>query len=146
MKRRLTGSLVTAAAVAAVLAMSPIPAAGQEEPGLNGARGSAGGRQIGPTGPAPRAPNGKPDLSGVRSPDRTFIYNITSALKKGETLPIQPWAEKLTKERMSKDDPEARCLPTGVPRMTPYPWRIIQTPIPPGTASPSGNGREMHWS
>jgi len=29
---------------------------------------------------------------------------------------------------MSKDDPEANCLPTGVPRQAPYPWRIVQTP------------------
>jgi hypothetical protein len=29
---------------------------------------------------------------------------------------------------MSKDDPEANCLPTGIPRMAPYPWRILQTP------------------
>ena len=30
--------------------------------------------------------------------------------------------------RQSKDDPEANCLPTGIPRIAPYPWRIIQTP------------------
>ena len=30
--------------------------------------------------------------------------------------------------RQSKDDPEANCLPTGVPRIAPYPWRIVQTP------------------
>jgi hypothetical protein len=78
--------------------------------------------------PAPKTPDGKPDLSGVWSPDRTFIYNIESALKKGETLPLQPWAEKLAAQRVSKDDPEANCLPTGVPRMAPYPWRIVQTP------------------
>jgi len=29
---------------------------------------------------------------------------------------------------MAADDPEARCLPTGVPRVAPYPWRILQTP------------------
>ena len=31
---------------------------------------------------------------------------------------------------ISRDDPEARCLPPGVPRMTttPYPFRIVQTP------------------
>ena len=29
---------------------------------------------------------------------------------------------------MSKDDPEANCLPTGVPRLAPYPWKIVQTP------------------
>jgi hypothetical protein len=81
-----------------------------------------------PKGPAPRTASGKPDLSGVWSPDRAFIYNIETALKKGEKLPIQPWAEKLAAQRMSKDDPEANCLPTGVPRMAPYPWRIVQTP------------------
>jgi hypothetical protein len=51
----------------------------------------------------------------------------------GVEVPFQPWAEKLYKERkadISKDDPEARCLPPGVPRMstTPYPFRIVQTP------------------
>jgi hypothetical protein len=79
-------------------------------------------------GPSPRAADGKPDLSGIWSPDRNFIYDITSALKPGETLPIQPWAEKATKEHMSKDDPEANCLPAGVPRMAPYPWKILQVP------------------
>jgi hypothetical protein len=81
-----------------------------------------------PKGPAPRTPLGKPDLSGVWSPDRSFIYNIETSLKKGEKLPIQSWAQKLAAQRMSKDDPEASCLPTGVPRMAPYPWRIVQTP------------------
>src|SRR5205814_112899 len=44
-----------------------------------------------------------------------------------ETLPLQPWALKVTLERKSKDDPEANCLPTGVPRVAPYPYRILQT-------------------
>ncbi len=39
-----------------------------------------------------------------------------------------PWAAKVTAERMSKDDPEANCMPAGVPRVAPYPWRIVQTP------------------
>jgi hypothetical protein len=81
-----------------------------------------------PTGPPPRTTQSKADFSGVWSPDRTFIYDISSALKPGETLPLQPWAEELAKSRMSKDDPEANCLPAGVPRMAPYPWRIVQTP------------------
>jgi hypothetical protein len=29
--------------------------------------------------------------------------------------------------RQSKDDPEANCLPTGVPRVAPYPMRMLQT-------------------
>ncbi len=81
-----------------------------------------------PTGKTPRTADGKPDLSGVWSPEHTFIYDISVSLAEGETLPMQPWAEKLTKERMSKDDPEANCLPTGVPRQAPYPWRIMQSP------------------
>ena len=78
-------------------------------------------------GPVPRTPDGKVDLSGIWSPDRNFIYDIHDTLEKGAELPIQPWAEKLARERLSKDDPEALCLPTGVPRQAPYPWRIVQT-------------------
>src|SRR5580700_3157265 len=64
-----------------------------------------------PPGPTPKASDGKPDLTGIWTPDRTFIYDISTSLKPGEELPLQPWALKLTKERMSKDDPEANCLP-----------------------------------
>jgi hypothetical protein len=53
-------------------------------------------------GPAPRTAGGKPDLSGLWGPDRNFIYDISSALKPGETLPIQQWAAKLAQERVSK--------------------------------------------
>ena len=80
------------------------------------------------TSPAPRTADGKPDFAGLWEPDRKFINDITAALKPGESLPLQPWAEKATKERLSKDDPEANCLPTGVPRQAPYPWRIMQQP------------------
>jgi hypothetical protein len=80
-----------------------------------------------PPGPAPRTADGKIDFSGIWSADRRFIYDINDALKKGDTLPIQPWALKTTLERVSKDDPEALCLPAGVPRQAPYPWRIVQT-------------------
>ena len=78
--------------------------------------------------PTPRTSDGKPDFNGLWGPDHNFIYDITSALKKGDVLPLQPWAEKVTKERMSNADPEARCLPAGVPRMAPYPWKIVQQP------------------
>jgi hypothetical protein len=79
-------------------------------------------------GPAPRAADGKPDFSGIWTPDRTFIYDISTSLAPGEQLPMQPWAAEATKKRMSKDDPEANCLPAGVPRQAPYPWKIVQTP------------------
>ncbi len=87
----------------------------------------AKGTQTTEGGAAPRTATGRVDFSGIWSADRHFIFDIHDALKKGEELPLQPWAENLARERMSKDDPEAQCLPAGVPRQAPYPWRILQT-------------------
>jgi hypothetical protein len=126
----------TLPAVAAAVMISMIwpaaPAAGQgatiDPAGGSQSLASLANRRSDPAGAAPRTADGKPDLSGLWGPDRNFIYDITSALKPGEGLPLQPWALKTTQERMSKDDPEANCLPAGVPRMAPYPWKIVQTP------------------
>jgi len=125
----LVGSSVALAAVAAVLCLATMPAAAQAptDPAGAGLQDLVGHSKV-PTGPAPKLADGKPDFSGVWSPDRNFISDISAALKKGEKLPIQPWALKMAKERMSKDDPEANCLPTGVPRLAPYPWNIVQGP------------------
>ncbi len=106
------------------LAALMMPAAWAQGQAIEGAEERAAAA---PTGPPPRTADGHPDLAGLWGPDRTFIYNIESTLAPGETLPIQPWAAKLAASRMSKDDPEARCLPTGVPRQAPYPWRLLQT-------------------
>ena len=84
------------------------------------------GRPV-PTGPAPRLPDGKPDLSGVWTGGGP-VADIRQGLTKGESIPLLPEAEKIMKSRQSKDDPEANCLPTGIPRIAPYPWRIVQTP------------------
>ena len=80
-----------------------------------------------PNGPAPRLPEGKPDLSGIWRGGGP-IQDLAAGLAKGETIPLLPEAEKIMKARQAKDDPEANCLPTGVPRIAPYPWRIVQTP------------------
>jgi hypothetical protein len=103
-------------------------AAGQAPGQTAGAPARVPGRNRAPTGPAPRGADGKPDLSGVWGTDRPFVVDIAGALPKGETLPMQPWAAKATKERLSKDDPEANCLPTGVPRLAPYPMKFVQLP------------------
>ncbi len=124
MNKQLLGSILIAGA-AAIALLTISPAAAQEGDGTAKAKGK--GKAV-PSGPAPKLADGKPDLSGVWASDRNFIYDIADALKPGESLPIQPWALRLTKERLSKDDPEANCLPTGVPRQAPYPWRILQTP------------------
>ncbi len=79
--------------------------------------------------PVPRMADGKPDLGGLWRPGDIFlIEDITLGLKKGDTISLKPEAEKAMKTHLSKDDPEANCLPTGVPRHAPYPWKIVQTP------------------
>jgi len=65
------------------------------------------------------------------NPDK-YLVNLAADLKPGE-VPFQPWAESLYKERLenhSKDDPLARCLPHGVPRINavPAPLKVFQTP------------------
>jgi hypothetical protein len=80
-------------------------------------------------GPAPRLADGKPDLSGLWRPvDVALVEDISLGLKKGETVPLTPAAALTKKNRQSKDDPEANCLPTGVPRLAPFPWRIVVSP------------------
>ena len=84
--------------------------------------------------PAPRRPDGRPDLTsiwGTESPK--YLANLAADFKPGE-LPIQPWAEALTKERMTGihagEESNANCLPQGVPRIdaTPNPFKIVQEP------------------
>jgi hypothetical protein len=129
MRRNPARPIVTALSAAAVLALFSAPAAGQVQLEGGGVAMVALERHKAKTsGPTPRTADGKPDLSGLWGPDSNFMGDISRALKPGEKLPLQPWALKLTKERLSKDDPNANCLPSGVPRMAPYPWKIIQTP------------------
>ena len=80
--------------------------------------------------PAPRQPDGKPDLSGLWLTRGIYIGDITKDRK--EPLPFQPWAAELYKKRRdteSKDDPTGWCMPGGVPRSTavPYPFKILHT-------------------
>jgi hypothetical protein len=84
-----------------------------------------------PAGATPQTADGKPDLSGAWAPNA--IRQNVDLVATGVEVPFQPWAEKVFKDHVaniSRDDPEARCLPPGVPRMstTPYPFRIMQTP------------------
>ena len=113
----LRNSITTGVAVAALLSLASALAAGQ-----------AAQTASRPSGPAARAADGKPDLSGLWRPQMNFITDLRKGLKPGSEMSLLPWAAKVTAERMSKDDPEANCLPAGVPRVAPYPWRIVQTP------------------
>ena len=125
--RNVMGVVLLLCAGLGALFMTSLPARGQEGETVP-AKAKQKGAKAKKSGPVPRLADGKVDLSGLWSPDRNFIYDISDALKPGDKLPTQPWAEKLARERMSKDDPEANCLPTGVPRQAPYPWQVVPTP------------------
>ena len=86
---------------------------------------------IGKGGAAPRLADGKPDLSGPWEPNA--IRENVSLAAAGVQIPFRPEAKAIYDQRLAtlgKDDPEARCLPPGVPRLTttPYPFRFLQVP------------------
>src|SRR5262249_13643568 len=71
--------------------------------------------------------DGKPDLSGVWG-YAGYTSDIAKDYDVG-ALPMTELGEKLFKERQANQgiyDPEARCLPTGVPRRDPYPMKLLQ--------------------
>ncbi|HEY2844751.1 MAG TPA: hypothetical protein VGJ09_13915 [Bryobacteraceae bacterium] len=122
-------------AAGAFLAQSQTPAEGQGKgQGKGQAKGGGGGGLFGgpaaPTGPAPKLADGTPDLSGVWRGGGGSDSDISNTrnLKPGDKVVMLPWAEALLKTRQSKEDPEANCLPAGIPRGSPYPWRLVQTP------------------
>jgi len=76
-----------------------------------------------PSGPAPRMPDGKPDLSGVWLP---------SFPSDGGNPEMLPWAAAIVKQRQaneSRDIPSSRCLPLGVVMSTfLFPYEFVETP------------------
>ena len=89
------------------------------------------------TAPAPKAADGKPDLSGVWRTEPEYFKDLANDLKPGD-VQMLPSAQKLVDERQSNDhkgDPMANCLPPGVPRIDTsnsddalHPFKIVQTP------------------
>jgi len=96
---------------------------------------------------APRARNGKPDLSGIwrAAPDPQgkpegveneifprYFLNMAKDLR-SEDLLLRPPADTLFKEQVQSDGklaPEARCVPVGVPGINTFPlaFKILQMP------------------
>jgi hypothetical protein len=81
--------------------------------------------------PVPRGPDGKPDLTGPwSSKDNAFLRDIAAGME-AEAVPFQPWAKALFDQRKdgshSREDPDANCLPQGVPKVNAvaYPWKMI---------------------
>ena len=98
--------------------------------------------------PVPRTADGKPDLSGIWiAGGIALLFGEEEAAKiraadkaagrpappPREPPPYKPEAEKKRQEYLARrgiDDPMARCLLTGVPRITvrPLPFEIVQLP------------------
>lgn len=89
--------------------------------------------------PTPHLPDGRPNFGGNGAWYPGFSGNIAEPTWKGVhsadkhvDVPFLPSALQLFNERvetLAKDDPEAQCLPVGVPRymFDPYPFQMIQT-------------------
>jgi hypothetical protein len=121
------------------LAKDPGPFLGgyANDPASNAARGKQ--PPAAPAAPAPHFADGRPDFGGKGAWYPGFSGNIAEERWKGVRsadkhvdVPFRDGALKLFNERVesnSKDDPEARCLPVGVPRymFDPYPFQIAQT-------------------
>jgi hypothetical protein len=114
-------SLLVFLAVSAVAGFAQTPPAAGPPP----ARAGRGPQR--PQGPVPHLTDGTVDLSGVWNGGGP-VGDIELGLPKGEKVPLNEAGRKIFATRQSKDDPEANCLPTGIPRIAPYPWRIVQTP------------------
>jgi hypothetical protein len=107
------------------------------EPGQFGEGQPKGKQPV--AGPAPHLPDGRPDFGGNGAWYPGFSGNIAEPTWKGVhsadkhvDVPFLPSALQLFNERvetLAKDDPEAQCLPVGVPRymFDPYPFQMIQT-------------------
>jgi hypothetical protein len=93
---------------------------------------------VGPDGkpnlsaPAPRTSAGKPDLSGIYSSPYRYFANLAADVGL-ENVPMTAEARKIQEARatglLGHEEPDARCLPQGVPKinMAPVPFKIVQT-------------------
>jgi hypothetical protein len=77
--------------------------------------------------PIPRLPDGTVDLTGPWVGGGSNVdIELEGGFKPGE-LPLLPWARELRETRNKADEPYTACLPMGVPRVNPYPWKFAMS-------------------
>ena len=108
MRLHSTNTFAAAAAMLAALLLASFPAQGQ--PGKK-------------SGPVPRTSEGKVDLDGV-----WIISGSTDLPTDPAYLPAMQELYAERKASGAKGDPEKLCLPNGVVRVEPLPYKIVQTP------------------
>ena len=81
-----------------------------------------------PTGPVPRLADGHVDLNGVWTGGGPVNdLEKDGGLEPGEIDNLMlPWAKELMSKRDVTMEPHNQCLPMGVPRVTPFPYRFVQ--------------------
>jgi hypothetical protein len=145
MTRQIRGvvCLVFSVAVAASIAVAAQRGGGRQG-GAAAGGGQRGGDPLGgvaalgqevrrkpaPTGPVSHLPDGTIDLSGLWVGGGP-IQDIEreGGLKPGTLESLMTSAAKAVfASRKEVDNPQFHCLPMGVPRATPYPFRIVQVP------------------
>jgi len=121
-----------------VLAGVTAPLLGQQAPAdAPAALGAGVRRPPPPTGPAPRLPDGTIDLRGLwvgggPSGERAS-FEVQGGLKPGD-IPILPWVKEYLAKLDLQKDPYIWCMPMGVVRKSPLPWRFVAEPAVGKTA------------
>jgi hypothetical protein len=133
------GWIASAGALLAALLLSLVPGTADD---FNGKQVAAAMKQKN-FKPAPRLPDGHPDLGNDKGSWEPPGVGDMAGTKGGFAgtaqpdkvidVPFLPWtkdAYATANATLTKDDPEGYCLPPGIPRMyaTSFPFQIYQTP------------------
>jgi hypothetical protein len=137
--------MMVVAVVAAQLSVTPAHAQWLNYPTAGVPKTASGAPNL--NAPAPRAADGKPDLSGlwtmmcptangpVMCAPEIAVPQVFGDIGRGVRggLPYQPWAAELVKARKAdygKDDPTSHCLPGGIAKLhtSALLRKIVQTP------------------
>ena len=119
--------------IVSALVVAAVPLLAQGQAGRGGGAADPIGqvssqRRNIPTGPVPRLADGRVDLNGVWTGGGP-VNDIErdGGLKPGELDNLMlPWAKDVMAKRDVTMEPHNQCLPMGVPRVTPFPYRFVQ--------------------